>query len=344
MEIDFNKIIRDSSVVIIFVLVLVFILPEVFAILTYPATKEQSEAEIDRFIGGLDQNHSSHEKVEKIMGFVVKDYFQTYNVKPTLCLDPLGRFIIYGELSSNLSDRPHIRLSSILFAGNPHFITYYKTGACGELAVLFNKTASEAGFKSRIVRTTAEDHAWNEVYVDDQWVHVDPTLYYHYSTGEYPSYEGIWYNYPSAYSELNWHGGYSKIFVDGTKEDVSSRYANVGNVAVSFLEPADRIKVKPIGANRHSFEDNIEEPQYVFDIGRKDYSITAEKDVIPYLLVKQDTCNFTAIENTTVQVELSPKTLKPTLISQLFFLIAVFGGIGCLIAIWLQKYIWDNQK
>ncbi|WP_231476871.1 transglutaminase domain-containing protein, partial [Methanoculleus sp. MH98A] len=216
------------------------------------------------------------------------------------------RFPIYGDSPNNMSARPHIRPSRMLFNENSHFIAYYKTGACEELAILFNKTTSEAGFKSRIVRTTAEDHAWNEVYIDDQWVHVDPTLYYHYSTGEYPSYEGIWYDHPSAYSELGWHGGYSKILVDdGTKEDVSSRYANVGNVSVSFLEPTDRIKVKPIGANRYSFEDNIEGFQYVFDIGYKDYSITAEKDVIPYLLVKQDTKNFTVVENTTIRVELS---------------------------------------
>jgi hypothetical protein len=337
MEIDLHKVLRVSSITIVFLFVLVCILPEVFAILTYPAIKEQNEAEIDRFIGGLDQNYSSHEKIEKIMGFVVKDYFQTYNVKPTLRLDPLGRFSIYGKLPSNLSDRPHIRLSSILLNGNPHFVAYYKTGACEELAVLFNKTASEAGFKSRMVRTTAEDHVWNEVYIGDCWVHVDPTLYYHYSTGEYPHYEKIWYNYPSAYTELNWYGGYSKIFADGTKEDVSSRYANVGNVSVSFLEPADRIRVKPIDGNRNSFEDTIEGFQYSFDIGCKEYSITAEKDVIPFFLVMQDTCNFTAVDSATTQVELSPHTVKPTLLLQFIFLLMAVLGSGYSIKILLRN-------
>lgn len=332
MGIKSKKVITISIVIL---LSLIFF-PELFAILAYPDMKVQSEKEIRTFVGTIDQNSTSYEKIEKIMVFVVQDYYQTYGNVPTLYLDPLMRFQIYGDLPTSRSERPHIRLNCLLLSEDPYRIAYYKTGACGELAILFNKVATEADLNSRMVKTSAEDHMWNEVYLDGRWVHVDPTLYYHYSKGTL-EYEKLWFDHPSAYSELGWYGGYSKVFVHGTKTDVSSKYINISNISVNFLEPADRIRVKPIAGNRYSFEDTIEGVQYSFDIGCKEYSITAEKDVIPYFLVMQDTCNFTAVDSATIQVELSPHTVKPTALLQFIFLMIVVLGGGYSIGILLRN-------
>ena len=326
---------KAITISIVIILSLIFF-PELFAILAYPDMKVQSENEIRNFVGTIDQNSTSYEKIEKIMVFVVQDYYQTYGNVPTLYLDPLKRFQVYGDLPTSRSERPHIRLNCLFLSEDPYRIAYYKTGACGELAILFNKVATEANLNSRMVKTSAEDHMWNEVYLDGRWVHVDPTLYYHYSKGIL-EYEKLWFDHPSAYSELGWYGGYSKVFVHGTKLDVSSKYFNISNISVNFLEPADRIRVKPIAGNRYSFEDTIEGFQYSFDIGCKEYSITAEKDVIPSFLVMQDTCNFTAVDNATIQVELSPHTVKPTALLQFIFLMIVVLGSGYSIGILLRN-------
>ena len=340
---------RKIILVLLLLVILCILTPELFALLSYPEIKAQSGAEIENFVGTLDQNCSSYEKIEKIMDFVVLDYYQTYGKEPTFHLDPLWiRFPVYGDLTKNRSVKPHIRPLSLLFCEDPYLIAYYKTGACGALAVLFNKTATEAGYNSRIVGTQAEDHVWNEVYLDNQWVHVDPTLYYHSSKGDL-RFENLWFNHPSAYSELNWYGGYSKILVKDAKEDISSRYLCLSNISVNFLEPADRIKVKPIGGKGpYSLEDTVDNTTYAFSIGSKDYSITAEKDVIPYLLIKEDICNFTAVKNSTLQLELSPKNVKPTMllmsIFSVFILVILGVEVYCLgVTIWNKRSKIENK-
>jgi hypothetical protein len=58
-------------------------------------------------------------------------------------------------------------------------------GRCGEFALLYNGLLLTNAYECRIIidssilrdksKTTAVDHVWNEVLVDDVWVHVDPT-------------------------------------------------------------------------------------------------------------------------------------------------------------------------
>lgn len=58
-------------------------------------------------------------------------------------------------------------------------------GRCGEFALLFNGLVLANKYKSRIVidcselkdnsRSAAGDHVWNEILVNEKWLHVDPT-------------------------------------------------------------------------------------------------------------------------------------------------------------------------
>jgi transglutaminase-like putative cysteine protease len=58
-------------------------------------------------------------------------------------------------------------------------------GRCGEFALLYNGLLLADVYECRIVidcsilrdklKATVGDHVWNEVLVDDEWVHVDPT-------------------------------------------------------------------------------------------------------------------------------------------------------------------------
>lgn len=58
-------------------------------------------------------------------------------------------------------------------------------GRCGEFALLYNGLLLANGYRCRLVvdcsklrdksRKVSGDHVWVEVFVDDKWVHVDPT-------------------------------------------------------------------------------------------------------------------------------------------------------------------------
>lgn len=59
----------------------------------------------------------------------------------------------------------------------------YAIGRCGEFALLYNGLLLANGYQSRIVvdcsfqtddRVTG-DHVWNEIWINNTWIHIDPT-------------------------------------------------------------------------------------------------------------------------------------------------------------------------
>jgi len=65
------------------------------------------------------------------------------------------------------------------FHNKPYWIAYMKTGACQELAVLFNETANRAGFETRIVWTPPpQAHVWNEIKINNTWLYADIDCYH----------------------------------------------------------------------------------------------------------------------------------------------------------------------
>jgi transglutaminase-like putative cysteine protease len=67
----------------------------------------------------------------------------------------------------------------------PIQIIHQSKGRCGEFALLYNGLLLANGYKSRIVidcstlkdksKKAAGDHVWVEVFINNRWVHVDPT-------------------------------------------------------------------------------------------------------------------------------------------------------------------------
>jgi hypothetical protein len=60
---------------------------------------------------------------------------------------------------------------------DPYWIAYQKTGECQELSILFNETASQAGFETRIIRSDGNGHFWNEVKINGTWKFFDLQQY-----------------------------------------------------------------------------------------------------------------------------------------------------------------------
>jgi hypothetical protein len=67
----------------------------------------------------------------------------------------------------------------------PIQIIHQSKGRCGEFALLYNGLLLANGYRSRIVidcstlkdksKKAAGDHVWVEIFINNSWVHVDPT-------------------------------------------------------------------------------------------------------------------------------------------------------------------------
>lgn len=87
-----------------------------------------------------------------------------------------GRDVTYQKLHFLnfyvLSKRPFIYLRN----SDPQWIMFFKRGACYEFSNLFAEIGESADLENvRMVRGLGKDHIWNEVKVENAWVHVDPS-------------------------------------------------------------------------------------------------------------------------------------------------------------------------
>jgi len=140
----------------------------------------------------------------------------------------------YTPLTGNIDVDRVLRL---IYSNRPNLIFYNKLGACGEFSNLFMEMAKTAGMQVRVAGTLAEDHQWNEVLINDKWVHVDSTLD--------PSAS---FDNPYMY-ENNWKWKLSKVYAyyDGEQIDVTDKYTGkIGILNVTVNEnnlPAENVEV-----------------------------------------------------------------------------------------------------
>jgi len=185
-------------------------------------------------------------------------------------------------------------------------------GACGELAYLFYEVTNRSGLETRVVGTVGEDHSWNEIKLYDKWIHVDPTIYYlnyHNETSV------KWFDNPNCYEkELHWFK-ISRVIVYETGEDVTQNYTKLGKMNISIIGKADKIYITTLKDNapRHVYSQSLNTSNLEVELGGKVYTVTAEKDFIPYLpslISRQDVKEVEVIEGEETPVELLPKKLS----------------------------------
>ena len=87
----------------------------------------------------------------------------------------------------------------LILNSDPYWIAYQKTGECQELSILFNKTANESGFISRIVRSDGNGHFWNEIKIDGEWKFFDVQRFGMRDTNNSSKWFGNTSNYADAY-------------------------------------------------------------------------------------------------------------------------------------------------
>ncbi|WP_319643406.1 transglutaminase domain-containing protein [Methanovulcanius yangii] len=301
--------------ILIFLLTLAVILVAVLTLSECRTAHIGGEKIISDIVEQSSNESNKKDKIEKILVFIVDDYYQTYSQKNHY------NFIIFDYYGNISFKETNPRFRSIISSSDPYRAVYYNIGACYELALIFNETASKAGFTSRIVFTNCEDHFWNEVFLNDSWIHVDPTLFYHYYR-DGDDYENSWFNNPEIYNDLSWYNGYSQILVYGSNEVVSQNYLNLGNLSVITPENINKIVITP-NSSRRDIVIHANTSNYTISLGEKGYFVTAEKNSMnPYILY-EDTGYAIIIGNESTSLYLDPRTQKLNVLNIVFTLITI---------------------
>jgi hypothetical protein len=258
--------------------------------------------EINSFIEKTRSISDPKIKIREVANFTEDGYQQAYNRPSTDKI--LSSRLLFG------------------LTNDPYFVAYFKAGACAESAALLNFYATRSGFESRIVGTHAEDHQWDEIKIKDEWVQVDPTIYYYYYTDlkNYSDYDSLWFDHPQAYTELQWYGGYSSVSVLNTGEDLTAKYCNASTLSIA-CQDCSYIKIKSENARRYSVDKEIVNSESTYILGGKNYTIIADKPIIPFFLVKQSNVSVSLLERNNVNITLNPEEIQPTFLSQFLFVV-----------------------
>ena len=197
--------------------------------------------------------------------------------------------------------------NTIRFGDDPRWILRTRYGGCGEHAELTAALANSIGLPSRVLHAPGEDHAWNEILLNDNWTHVDSTLPEEYSIGHPEYYEQKWgYNLSRVY------------YIDSTgqEQEITQKYTNTSTLVVKTYDQNRAIShVKIIIKSRYLIENK---PDYkfpytdfngiaTFELGGNNYEIIAQKDIIPGILGYQVKKNVTLAENISKTIVLKPR-------------------------------------
>ena len=182
------------------------------------------------------------------------------------------------------------------------WIFHSRCGKCGEYGELFSAMANLSDLVVRKVQTEGEDHVWNEVLIDNEWITVDATAvnYFEGNTG---------FNLDKSFMETKVGNDYKRIdeledranvsYVYATypdkpdfKEDITKNYTHIINITVFTIDsddnPIDNVSVSIISHNRLDYRKDGRNTglknitnitgQYTFSIGGGHYTFKASKE------------------------------------------------------------------
>ncbi len=221
--------------------------------------------------------------------------------------------IYYRERESDNEILLNIGNSMYIFSKPPHFCTRGDDamwifsslcGRCGEFGTLFNTMAYYANLTVRKVVCNGEDHVWNEVKIEGEWLVVDATAV------NLPDKTG--FNLSSNFMENKvrgeWKDGRTQgnvsyvyaIYPNATSEevDITCRYTDTVNITIKTVDVNNQsisgvtIKVYSLNsANPSNYDEYIlsrktnEIGQYTFRLGDGEYKFKVEKGSLEGVLI-----------------------------------------------------------
>lgn len=184
-----------------------------------------------------------------------------------------------------------------------------RAGACGNNALAFMSLANLSDIPVRTIFIEAEDHSFNEVFIDGRWVIVDITNDTSYDISP-TFYKNNWwtlFNISYAYAR------YPNNTIEGS---LTNRYTNVSNLLIMVVDnsslPIKNATIKIFSNNRkdrlHAYTNvsgiTDDNGQFAFTIGEGNYTIEAKNDT---LSGKQENIIINGNSNETITIILKDK-------------------------------------
>jgi hypothetical protein len=164
----------------------------------------------------------------------------------------------------------------------------------------------------------------------------------------FSTYDYLWFDHPQAYTELQWHGGYSKVSVLNTGEDLTAKYCNFSILSIT-CQDCSYIKIKSENEARYSVDKELVNSESTFLLGKKNYTIIADKPIIPFLLIKQSNVSVSLLDQEKMNITLNPEEIQSTFHLQLFVILSLFALLVMTVGFYIKRGIkifkeWKNKQ
>lgn len=213
-------------------------LDQYFSVCYNTTIAPEGERNIESILENVSKLQTDKEKLEAIAEWEVTNFTELFwerhkdpNFNLTYLDPPINR---YGYDQHGKIRAMHSQFLANEFANDPCWIAYFKMGACGELAYLYENVANRSGFKTQLVRANlrgnffgmdyiANNHAWVEIKLDDEWWYFDPDVYGQYHNLNFTNYENKWFN-KTEYYNIFTPDQILEVYVINSHEDIGKRY------------------------------------------------------------------------------------------------------------------------
>lgn len=266
------------TLIIIFILISpISLLPSFMSEMThYKAT--MNESKVDDLVSEI----TKFDKTEEEKTLSLLSWFDAYsdNIFNDYQMGSIGigkRVLVFQDNIEIFSGGPILCIRTYN-DNDALWVLTSKFGHCGEYALLFRRMAFSAGLEVRKMTCLGENHCWNEVKINGNWVIVDPTYVY------LPEHNG--YNLSLEFMENKFGGNVSYVeaeYLSGRTEDETSRYSDIINITLLVKNnnsiPYENVEIELYSNNRDNVKrftglkrNTNETGHCIFSIGGGNYT------------------------------------------------------------------------
>jgi hypothetical protein len=235
----FLRTLKDKSLIIVFTCLLIAYAVLYFVVPLYVmgyVNKENREGLQSLVSGIVEDSVNGTERVRKIYEWMTNSTHLT-NVYRSCSIDNYIVFI----------PKPPFICLRLVGEEYPLWFLSSRCGACMEYSLLFREMANAANLTVRSVHNPGEDHNWDEVLINGEWIIVDagwPIL--NPSSSFYEVGRGL--NVSYVYG----------MYPNGTLVDLTERYTNTGQLKILVVDVNNK-PIKNAGIEFYSFNLNNQE-------------------------------------------------------------------------------------
>jgi hypothetical protein len=203
-------------------------LNEYFQIQYDSSIKQDGELKIHSMVNESMKFNNDTEKLNKIADLVTQNFTGIFftETQNSLFFNDCDRKIPFNHryfghycTGYGYDKKGKVRVNGGSLTNNPFWIASQKTGACGDLSVLFENVTNQSGIPTRSVCPNI-DHQWNEVFIDDEWKYFDLTEYHDHHDD--PEKQNIWIGKQENYCK-NTGWNFTQILICGSDPKDSTK-------------------------------------------------------------------------------------------------------------------------